>query len=211
MNHDDQAYRHFLNKFLELFAIDIFKPMPRRREPWDAVSDDEVIDGILSLPPHYASTFAGTSYAGLAVIETTDSTVDPFVNTADPTLQFGITNNATIAGVTGLISQQKALSSGSITMDLTAGTCRQAAVSFNAKAVKYGVIRNPIANANNITCKFGAASPASTFGASWVLVLKPGDIYAFQLNTSETVDATHKNWDLTGTGSQALDILLAAG
>lgn len=200
-----------LKKFLDLFGIDIFKPMPKRREPWDAVSDHEVIDAILSIPPHYASTFTGQVSNGLTVTETLDATGDPFINAADPSLQFGITANGAIAGVTGVISQQKALSVGSVTMDLTAGTCRGAAVTFNTKAVKYGVIRNPVANANNITAKFGAANPASTFGASWVLVLKPGDIYAMSLITSETVDATHKNWDLTGTGSQALDILLAAG
>lgn len=200
-----------LKKFLDLFAIDVFKPMPGRREWWDDVSDDEVIDGILSLPPHHASTFTGNSYVGLQVLEAGDATFDPFINAGNNDITYLIGGSNPISGVTGMISQQKALSGGTATMDLTAGLCRNVAVTFNTKAVKFGVLRNPVANANPITVKFGAASPASTFGASWVLVLKPSDIYAFALTSSETVDGTHKNWDLTGTGSQALDILLAAG
>lgn len=197
---------------LEMFGVDLFRCYPA--EQIEDMDRDEMVDAIMTIPAHFTSTVSGNFYGGLIMKETLTSAEQPFIDSSDPSLQSGVNASAAFSGstITVTASLQKALSGGAVTLDLTSLTSvRGASVSFNGLKVKRALLRNPVANANAITAKFGAATPASTFGASWVLVLQPGDVYAVSLANSETVDATHKNIDLTGTGSQALDFLAGAG
>jgi hypothetical protein len=108
---------------------------------------------------------------------------------------------------------QKALAAGTATVDLTAlaGT-NGAAVDLTGLKVQAVKFRNPATNLNSITVKFGAASGYLLGGAAWSFILEPGmEIVAFGNDKTPDVDGTHKNIDLAGTGTQALDVVIVAG
>ena len=124
-------------------------------------------------------------------------------------------NAASTPSVSKMASFQKALSGGAATIDLTAlvGT-NGAAVDFTglkAAAVKF---QNPATNANAITVKAGASNAYLLHGASWSIILQPGEEYLWKagvVNAAPTVGASLKNIDLAGTGTQALNCELIAG
>lgn len=195
---------------LSMFGVDLFRV--RHPDEVAEMDDHEMMDAILTLPTHFTSTITGTLGCALTLKESLTTAEQPFIDTGDPAIQATINANGSITGVTVTSSQQKALSAGAVTADLTSLlSVRGATVSFSGLKVKYALLRNPSTNANSITGTFGAANPAVTFGTGWKLVLQPGDIYVVKLANSETVSGTAKNWDLTGTGSQALDIMMGAG
>lgn len=196
---------------LEMFGFEIFSIFPTEQvESWDR---DELIDAVMTIPRHFAPTVTGTLYCGLTLKETLTTAEQAFISSSDPSVEAGFNVGGTVTGVTTTCSQQKALSGGAVSHDLTSLTSVRGSTgtSFSGLKVKRFLLRNPSTNANSITATFGSATPAVTFGTGWKLILQPGDVYAGTLANSETVDGTHKLWDLTGTGSQALDIVLGAG
>jgi hypothetical protein len=149
----------------------------------------------------------------------TISTNVPFVaGTANTITQSGLTTSGTANGsstppVTLDAYFQKPLVAGAATIDLTAlsGT-NGATVNFNTKKVQFYKFRNPSTNAGAITVTFGAANPYLLHGSAFKMTLNPGDEVMARLpNTAPTVDATHKNIDISGTGTEALDVGLVAG
>jgi hypothetical protein len=112
---------------------------------------------------------------------------------------------------------QQALASGAATIDLTAlpsfGGSTQ---SFNGKKVVAVKFRNPSTNANAITITQGGTNPYGLLGTTFSITLQPGQEFLFGPQAAITantpvVSATVKAIALTGTASQALDVLLVAG
>ncbi len=150
----------------------------------------------------------------------TDTSGNPFAQAGDQTLTIGITegetlNAGTTPAATKYVSMQKALSTGAASIDLTSlpDTAGNAgAVTFTGLKVLKAFLRNPSTNANSITVSFGASNPYNLFGASFVVVLAPGQsIKLHGNNATPTVGSGAKQIDLAGTGSQALDVILVAG
>lgn len=108
---------------------------------------------------------------------------------------------------------QQALSTGAATIDLTAlvGTNGAAVDGSTLKVVAYK-FANPSTNTNAITVTFGASNGYLLGGTAWKHILSPGDeIQGYKHGTAPTIDATHKNIDLAGTASQALNVELVMG
>lgn len=120
---------------------------------------------------------------------------------------------ATTPPVSKTASFAKALSAGAATIDLTAlvGT-NGAAVDGTGLRVVMCKFQAPAANANPITLKFGAASPYNLLGASWQIVLSPGqEVLFYGVAAAPAIAAGAKNIDLSGTGSQAVNCIIVMG
>lgn len=161
----------------------------------------------------------------ISVLDLADTTI-----TESPSGPFIDPNNATIANImrrsqtldavttpraTKYSCFQKALSAGSGTIDLTSlpdNNGLAAAVTFSGLRIAKAIFRNPSTNGNAITITFGASNPHLLGGSGWKVILLPGEVWEYTgYQTGEAIDATHKTWDLSGTGAQALDVFLVAG
>lgn len=121
-------------------------------------------------------------------------------------------NSGSTPPATQVCDFQKALSTGAGTIDLTAVPGSLGNLDLTGLKVQLVRFRNPSGNANPITVTFGAANGYLLLGTAWKMILQPGQSVELFLNdASPDVDATHKNIDIAGTGSQALDVLLVAG
>lgn len=109
----------------------------------------------------------------------------------------------------------KALSGGTASIDLTSLTDQsQSAADFTGLKVQAILAVNPSTNANAITITEGASSghSISASSSSWKVVLQPGAWFLFYgADAGQDVGASDKTWDLSGTGSQALNIAIIAG
>jgi len=153
-------------------------------------------------------------------ITITESPGGPFIDPNNATVGSRLTQTATLDSSTTPAATkyspfQKALSSGTGTIDLTSLPDEDGvagAVTFLGLRIARAVFRNPAANANSITITFGASNPHLLGGAAWKVILLPGESWVYRGNgTGEVVASGAKTWDLTGTGSQALDVILVAG
>lgn len=108
---------------------------------------------------------------------------------------------------------QQALSGGVATINLTALTGTNGiAVDFTGLKVQFVKFINPSTNANAITVTFGASNAYLLHGAAFKYILQPGEEVMFKgLSTTPTVSASLKNIDISGTGTQALNVQLIAG
>lgn len=195
-----------IRDLISIFVDPSMRPALRVGE----VSDEEVLAAIFSVPPHYASTFSGNITARLQVTETVAAADVPNIDTSDATQKFslGPTTNFT-SGITAVASMEKALAAGAGTLDLTALTHRGIAVNLNGLKVKYFAYFNP--SANPITIVEGAANGNALHGAAFKIVLNQNDYYAGVLANSQTVAGADKTIDLTGTGTDTLRLIYAAG
>jgi len=159
-----------------------------------------------------SATVAGT----LTVAETLATNV---VDATSPVIthngfNFSATLNASSTPpISKMASFQKALSTGAATIDCTSliGT-NGASVDFTGLKVQGYIFQNPATNANAITVTVGASNGLLLHGASWKVILQPGEQLMFLgLNVSQTVGSGNKTIDLAGTGSQALNCILVAG
>ena len=106
----------------------------------------------------------------------------------------------------------KALSAGAATIDLTNLTGTVGTVDGTGTKVQSAKFLNPSTNANAITVKAGASNAYLLGGTSWSFILSPGmEITVYGNNATPSIDATHKNIDLAGTGTQALNVVLVMG
>jgi hypothetical protein len=144
-------------------------------------------------------TFSGEGIVGTQVVNVTgEDTSETLTGSSTP----AVSKDACLS---------LALSSGAITLDMTAmldpnlGT-----VSISGLTPAHVKLRNPSTNANSITIAKGASNGYTGFGASFSVTLAPGSEILLRVG-SIVVDGTHKTLDLTGTGSQALSIQITAG
>ncbi len=122
-------------------------------------------------------------------------------------------NGATTPPVSVTASFVKALVSGAGTIDLTAlpGT-NGATISGTGLKVQALKVQALGTNANPITLTFGASNPYALHGATFVMALSPGQEYQFFGNAATpTIGSGAKNIDLSGTGTQSLNVQVVMG
>ena len=165
-----------------------------------------------------SSTVNVTLQSNLTVIETfTGPGVSPGDNTVTQNqLNEQITlNSGTSPAATKEATFTQTLTSGAATIDLTAlpGLTVDETVNGTGLKVQALKISNPITNANKIVVAQGASNPYRIDGATnWSIPIAPGQSHLFNLDgASDPVGSTHKNIDLAGTGSQALNVQVVLG
>lgn len=106
----------------------------------------------------------------------------------------------------------KALTAGAATIDLTAVSGTNG-VTVDLSTTKVQVVRIKNLGANTLTVKAGASNGhTGIFTATNGTVIQPGGIaMIYSNNQGDTVDATHKTWDLTGTGTQTAEWTIVTG
>lgn len=154
-----------------------------------------------------------------AEVTVTETLADPYLDNADKTLKHSglntsLTLNAnSVAPATKVASFQQALTAGAATIDLRAlSGSNGGTVDGNGLKVQVVKLRNLAANANAITIEPGASNGFNLFGAAFSITLAPGqEITAYLKDQTPDVDATHKTLDLTGTGTQILEVIVVMG
>lgn len=103
------------------------------------------------------------------------------------------------------------LSAGALTLDLTAlATGTQGTVDLTGLKVQVMTIRNP--SAALITLTEGAANGYEILGNTWKTGLLSGQrVMIFGNEATPDVGSSTKNIDITGTGTQYLEIGIVAG
>ena len=133
----------------------------------------------------------------------------------------GVVNGTLIASstvpATKASSDDINLVAGAATIDLTSlpGPL-STTVTFDGLKVQLVKIKCPTTNTGGVTFAVGAANGYNLFGADnasaeRVEVMPGGSEMRQTPNNGEDVDATHKNIDVTGTGTEAFQIELVAG
>jgi hypothetical protein len=121
-------------------------------------------------------------------------------------------NSGSTPPITKSLTIAQALTAGSATLDVTnaVDAISGATVTLTGLKPAYMKLQNPATNANPITIVFGAVNGYTGFGAGFNLTLPVGGEVLLRLGAI-VFDATHKTFDLTGTGAQVLNIQILAG
>lgn len=155
----------------------------------------------------YVSKLTVTEYLTDALLEENSSVVHNGLDkeeTLNAISAVPVTQNATF---------EKAMTSGAATIDLRAlvGT-NAGAVDGNGLKVNAIKLVNKSTNANAITIVGGASSGYLLFGTAGSIVLSPGDEILCRFKDSRPdIDSTHKTIDISGTGSQVLQVEVVMG
>lgn len=165
--------------------------------------------------------FSAQLKSELTVVETVPSAATPFAAEANRNVihdQLNETvnlNSGSTPAATAVAAFQKALTAGAATIDLTAlpltGATSQTQ-SFNGLKLRAAKFRNPSSNSGAITIQTGASNGYAPFGTAGVVVLSPGQSALVNYESdAAAVSSTVKNIGLSGTGTEALDVILVAG
>jgi hypothetical protein len=163
-----------------------------------------------------ASTLTAIVTTQVAGVETFDG----LASSADNTVTYsGLSESNTYDGstsvpVTKQAAFEKALSSGSGTIDLTAlpGKTADETVNFNGLRVQALKLRNKSTNANSITIAQGGSNAWTGLGSTFSLTLLPGQAATLEFKEGgPDVGSSVKNIALTGTGAQILEVHAIAG
>lgn len=163
-----------------------------------------------------AATVTVLATFGLTVTEILDSTpfaLDGRKTVIHDTLNFSETNSTTGVTTSVVAASNHALTSGTATIDLTAmlGT-NGATVSGSGLKLQYMIARATSTNANPIKIKNGASNGYGGWGSDFAVSLKANQRFMIDGRDLENdVDGTHKTLDLSGTGSQSIDIIMVFG
>ena len=159
-----------------------------------------------------------TYTANLTAVETLEDNVPAAAATKRRVThdQFDTTsqlNAATTPPVTKVAAFQQALTAGAATVDLTSLTgTNGASVDGTGLRVQAMKLRNPSTNSGNITVAQGAANGYDGFGASFSLTLAPGaEMMILTDDAGTDIGATNSDLDLSGTGTEALDMEIVLG
>lgn len=155
--------------------------------------------------------------AEITTKEVPASTVSPAVATAASPLVhslFSTTKNldsATTPAVTKPAYFEKALAGGTGTIDLTAVTHNGAAVDLTGLKVKLLKFKNKDGNAVT-TIGEGASNGYEALGNSWTIkLLENQEITIYLDDGAPAVGPTAKTIDITGTGTQILEVTVIGG
>lgn len=103
------------------------------------------------------------------------------------------------------------LSSGAATIDLRTLTGTNGAV-VDGNGLKVQIVRIKNLGANDMTIKGGSATPHNLFTVTTGQKIFPGGhIQHFTNDNGDDIDATHKFWDVTGTGAQTAEVTIIMG
>lgn len=108
---------------------------------------------------------------------------------------------------------EQALSSGAATIDLRALTGSNGrAIDLNGLKVQVFKVKAKASNANPITVTVGASNGYLLAGSAWKVILQPGQEFVFSGNAAApAVGASAKTIDLSGTGTQSVEVAVIAG
>ena len=108
---------------------------------------------------------------------------------------------------------QQALAAGVATIDLTAlDGFNDKVINGTGLRVQLLRVKNPATNANPITVAKGASNGYDGFGSAFSVTLQPGAEVTFLTNDAGSdIGSANKTLDLTGTGTQALDVEIIMG
>lgn len=115
--------------------------------------------------------------------------------------------------VTTVIHGRLTLSAGALTVDLRSWTdAVLGSMDLNGLKLKLMKLSAPSTNAGAITIKPGASNGYAGWAGSGGLILAAGDHRGPDIFNSMTgVDSTHKTLDLTGTGTDVIDVIMGFG
>jgi hypothetical protein len=151
-----------------------------------------------------------------------DTLTGPYVSANDATFttdglnESGTLTDATGVPVTKFAAYQLTLSSGTGSINLAAlpGLSADETVVGTGLKVQALKLRNKSTNANKITVTKGASNGygLAASGDSWTVVLSPGQSVLFLLAEAAPDVATGARvFDVTGTGSQILEVMVVLG
>ena len=152
----------------------------------------------------------------LTVTETLETGVDAAANPNIVHDQFNVneTLNATsTVPATTVAADTIALSSGALTIDLTSlnGT-NGVSVDGSGLNVQAVLLSNASGNTGAMTFVEGATNGHPLFGASFSIVLQPGDsILAYFPDSGTAIGSSNKTIDVTGTGTESFDYQFVMG
>lgn len=161
-----------------------------------------------------ALTYAST----LTAVETLETNVPAAQSNLKSVTHSGYNTSASLTGATAVpVTKcayfEQALSSGSATINLAAlaGT-NGATVDLTGLKVQAIKFKAKAANANPITLTEGASNGYELAGNGWTVVLKAGQEFVFYGN-EQTPDVASgaRTIDLSGTGSQSVEVSVVAG
>lgn len=164
------------------------------------------------------STISASYQSAIAVTESFSGFTDPtnnsiLVNQID---ESGILNASSTPPASMQSQFSIALVSGAVSIDLTALPGLNGSEAVNGTGLKVQLVKfkNPITNANKITVAKGASNGygLDASGDSFSIPLSPGQSVMFVLDAAAPAIASGaKTFDLTGTGTQALQVAVVMG
>lgn len=121
-------------------------------------------------------------------------------------------NSASTPAAAYVASGTQALTAGSYTLDLTSLPATGGGTqSFSTKKLCGYLFDNPSTNSGTFTITKGASN-GHTIGTNWKETIAPGQaVLKYMYTGGETIDATHKTLDVTGTGTESFNFRLVAG
>lgn len=163
------------------------------------------------------STVSAAYSSTISVTETFSA-----ANTVDNSILVnGISESGTLTASTTVPATKQTqytltMSGGTGTIDLTAlpGLNVNETVDCTGLKVQLLKLKVPITNANAVTVAKGGSNGygLSTAGTTWSVPLSPGQSMLFYLaDLSPDVGSGAKNLDVTGTGTQTLEVGIVAG
>jgi hypothetical protein len=165
-----------------------------------------------------SSQISASLVSSLLVLETFQG---PYVSPTDATAGFGnqLAENITLNGDSSPAASehaefQKAMVSGAGTIDLTAMPGKTVNETINGTGLKVQMakFRALATNANPITIVKGASNGYALLGASMNVTLLPGQSQTLNLDgAAPTIGSGAKTLDISGTGTQVLEVELVMG
>lgn len=152
----------------------------------------------------------------LTVDETLETTTAPYINSSAAALNHnGVDKTVTLTAsstpaVDTVVAFKATLVAGAKTIDLTSITHNGATVSLSGKKIKAIKFRNPSANAMTIT--EGASNGYELLGNAFTFILLQNqELQIYLADGAPTVSGSLKNIDVSGTGTQYIDVIAVAG
>lgn len=170
-----------------------------------------IVVGLLLIVKSITLTYAAT----MTVVETlpnnTGSAADASRKVTHTSYdESGTYTSATTPPVTQIAAFLATLSGGALTIDLRALTGTNGA-SVDGNGLKVQSVRIKNLGANVMTISTGASNGHNFFTADGMQIQPGGHIQVWSNDNTEDIDATHKTWDIAGTGTQTAEFTVILG
>lgn len=170
-------------------------------------------------------TVVNAQYVG--ILQTKESFTIPVSDAASSALVDNVTNSlwtkeATLTPISVpdgeiVVNKQYTLVAGAITVDFTALPQAGGAANYNAttpdpKKIRMFKFQAPTTNTANIRIVTGAATGKTICGAAFQCTIPPGgEVQGYLLDGDVAASASLKLFDVTGTGTEKLNVTLVLG